>query len=42
MTDRVYNGPYTGNQLERVAFPLGGMGAGMACLEGAGVGGSIP
>ena len=27
---------YTGDRLNHVAFPLGGMGAGMVCLEGAG------
>ena len=27
---------YTGDYLDRVAFPLGGMGAGMICLEGTG------
>ena len=31
-----YNGSYRGAHLDRVAFPLGGMGAGMVCLEGAG------
>ena len=33
---RPYNGPYTGEHLSRIAFPLGGMGAGMVCLEGVG------
>jgi uncharacterized protein (DUF608 family) len=33
---RPYNGPYSGETLSRVAFPLGGMGAGMLCLEGTG------
>ncbi|GMU80222.1 MAG: hypothetical protein AMXMBFR47_00930 [Planctomycetota bacterium] len=33
---RLYNGPYTGEHLDRVAFPIGGMGAGMICLEGTG------
>jgi uncharacterized protein (DUF608 family) len=33
---RPYNGPYEGATLSRVAFPLGGIGAGMLCLEGAG------
>lgn len=32
----VYNGPYTGPYLNRVAFPLGGIGAGMFCIEGTG------
>lgn len=31
-----YNGEYSGQRLNRVAFPLGGMGAGMICLEGTG------
>ena len=31
-----YNGPYAGKHLDRVAFPLGGIGAGMICLEGTG------
>ncbi len=33
---RSYNEPYTGKYLDRVAFPIGGMGAGMFCLEGTG------
>jgi len=33
---REYNGVYTGERLNRVAFPLGGIGAGMICLEGTG------
>jgi uncharacterized protein (DUF608 family) len=33
---RDYNGVYTGQYLDRVAFPLGGIGAGMMCLEGTG------
>ena len=33
---RPYNGVYADEYLNRVAFPLGGMGAGMICLEGAG------
>jgi hypothetical protein len=33
---RNYNGPYTGANLNRIAFPLGGIGAGMFCLEGSG------
>ncbi len=32
----VYNGPYYGENLNRIAFPLGGIGAGMICLEGTG------
>ena len=31
-----YNGPYTGEYLNRIAFPLGGIGAGMFCIEGTG------
>src|SRR6476646_5025608 len=31
-----YNGDYSGAHLNRVAFPLGGIGAGMICLEGTG------
>ncbi|MEW6071711.1 MAG: GH116 family glycosyl hydrolase [Planctomycetota bacterium] len=33
---RAYDGPYAGEHLERIAFPLGGLGAGMICLEGTG------
>jgi uncharacterized protein (DUF608 family) len=32
----IYNEVYAGERLNRVAFPLGGMGAGMICLEGTG------
>ncbi|MCP5523679.1 MAG: hypothetical protein H7A46_19245 [Verrucomicrobiales bacterium] len=31
-----YNAVYSGDRLNRVAFPLGGLGAGMICLEGTG------
>jgi len=31
-----YNTPLTGDYLNKTAFPLGGMGAGMICLEGTG------
>lgn len=31
-----YNGLYTGENLNRVAFPMGGLGAGMICMEGSG------
>jgi len=34
--ERSFNGPYEGEFVEQVAFPLGGMGAGMVCLEGTG------
>jgi len=33
---RDFNGPYSGPNLNRVAFPIGGIGAGMFCLEGKG------
>jgi uncharacterized protein (DUF608 family) len=35
-TERSFNGPYTDEYLNRLAFPLGGLGAGMICLEGTG------
>lgn len=31
-----FNGDYKGNFINRIAFPLGGLGAGMVCLEGTG------
>lgn len=31
-----YNGYYSGKYLDRIAFPIGGIGAGMFCLEGTG------
>ncbi|MFA5265594.1 MAG: GH116 family glycosyl-hydrolase, partial [Opitutaceae bacterium] len=34
--ERVFNGVYQGSQLSQVAFPLGGIGAGMVCIEGTG------
>ena len=33
---REYNQAYSGEYLKRVAFPIGGLGAGMFCLEGTG------
>lgn len=33
---RSYNGAYKGKYLERVAFPIGGIGTGMFCVEGTG------
>ncbi len=33
---RAYNGEYVGRNLNRIAFPMGGIGAGMICLEGTG------
>jgi hypothetical protein len=35
-TARKFNGPYREENLNRLAFPLGGIGAGMVCLEGNG------
>jgi uncharacterized protein (DUF608 family) len=32
----VFNGYYRGKYLDRIAFPIGGIGAGMFCLEGTG------
>ncbi len=34
--DREFNSTYTGDFLNRIAFPLGGIGAGMICLDGNG------
>ena len=34
--DREFNAPYQGKYLNRVAFPIGGFGTGMFCLEGTG------
>ena len=31
-----YNGPYTGKNLDRISFPVGGIGAGMFCMDGTG------
>ena len=33
---RGYDEPYQGENLDRIAFPIGGIGAGMICLEGSG------
>jgi uncharacterized protein (DUF608 family) len=33
---RKYNDVYTGDNLNHIAFPMGGIGAGMICLEGTG------
>ncbi len=33
---RAYNNAYRENNLNKIAFPLGGLGAGMICLEGTG------
>lgn len=35
-TSHTYNSSYTGSNLDRVAFPIGGIGAGMFCMEGTG------
>ena len=32
----VYNSFYTGKYLDRIEFPIGGIGAGMFCIEGTG------
>jgi uncharacterized protein (DUF608 family) len=32
----VFNGEYTGKYLDRVSFPIGGIGAGMFCMDGTG------
>ena len=34
--ERPFNSLYRGENLERIAFPIGGLGAGMFCLEGTG------
>ncbi len=34
--DHQFNGGYAGDNLNRVAFPIGGIGSGMICLEGNG------
>lgn len=31
-----FNGYYSGKNLDRIAFPIGGIGAGMFCMEGSG------
>jgi len=31
-----YNGPFEGKNLDKIAFPIGGIGSGMFCLEGSG------
>ncbi len=36
LSGRPYNSDYSGEYLNRIAFPLGGIGAGMICLEGIG------
>ena len=33
---RKFNEAYTGSNLDHIAFPIGGIGAGMVCLEGTG------
>ncbi len=35
-SEHSFNGYYSGEHLSRVAFPIGGIGAGMFCLEGTG------
>jgi len=34
--ERAFNSPYEGRYIQRIAFPIGGIGAGMFCLEGTG------
>jgi hypothetical protein len=36
VSDHEYNSYYSGENLDRIAFPIGGMGAGMFCMEGTG------
>lgn len=36
LSKHMYNGSYTNEHLNRIAFPLGGFGAGMICIEGTG------
>ena len=33
---REYNKTYTGKELDHIAYPIGGLGSGMFCLEGTG------
>ncbi len=35
-TERAFNAVYQGENLNRLAFPIGGIGAGMFCIEGSG------
>lgn len=35
-TKHSYNGTYSGKYLDKIAFPIGGIGAGMFCIEGNG------
>jgi uncharacterized protein (DUF608 family) len=36
MAPHAFNGAYTGDEVQHIAFPLGGIGTGMICLEGVG------
>lgn len=36
ISNHTYNESYTGEYLNRIAFPIGGIGAGMFCIEGGG------
>ena len=36
ISPRTFNGNYAGEHLNRIAFPIGGLGAGMFCMEGTG------
>ena len=40
-SNRPYNSAYKGDHLNHIAFPMGGIGAGMICLEGTGVLGKL-
>lgn len=35
-SEHAFNGTYSGEYLNRIAFPVGGIGAGMFCIEGSG------
>ncbi len=41
MKNRIYKAPYSGEALSRIAYPLGGTGAGMICMQGTGAIGSV-
>ncbi len=41
MKNRKYNVPFKGEALSRIAYPMGGTGAGMMCLQGTGAIGSM-
>ncbi len=35
-TGHSFNGPYSGKNIDHISFPIGGIGAGMFCLDGTG------